>query len=351
MARVVDFFLRVGCLWKRVCLARRSLRSDWSKNDFARSKFFDCRGTSVFGTGTCTSSGIITIKICDIILRPLSLFVRATKRTTGHLVTMVCTCFNGCWDDGSLHDCDTRLRTHQYRLAVIRLARAHRLARRFFSRVAMSAAAARVIAHAACAWGLASAASARAAGPAVRSHPQCATVPTFVSRPRCASLTRAVYRHVEAVGDGRDATSYEVYPVAGDGRCLFRSVAAATAIRADGARLSPTSRPPRRTDSETSPSTNSDDAAPRWSGSSRAISTRTATPCDARSRGAASPRYSCSRTSSSPPSRCSCRARTRNRAVHRRVRRRRVPRRGRRHPFPRRGTLRGVNTVRRIVTR
>ena len=152
---------------------------------------------------------------------------------------MVCTCFNGCWDDGSLHDCDTRLRTHQYRLAVIRLARAHRLARRFFSRVAMSAAAARVIAHAACAWGLASAASARAAGPAVRSHPQCAAVPTFVSRPRCASLTRAVYRHVEAVGDGCDATSYEVYPVAGDGRCLFRSVAAATAIRADGARLSP----------------------------------------------------------------------------------------------------------------
>ena len=164
----------------------------------------------------------------------------------------------------------------------------------------MSAAAARVIAHAACAWGLASAASARAAGPAVRSHPQCATVPTFVSRQRCASLTRAVYRHVEAVGDGCDATSYRVYPVAGDGRCLFRSVAAATAIRADGARLSPDVETAEADRLETSPSTNSDDAAPRWSGSSRAISTRTATPCDARSRGAASPRYSCSRTSSSP---------------------------------------------------
>lgn len=125
------------------------------------------------------------------------------------------------------------------RLAVIHLARAHRLARRSVSRVAMSAAAARVIAHAACVLGLASSASARAAGPAARSHPQCAAVPTaFVSRPRCAS-TRAVYRHVEAVGDGCDATSYEVHPVAGDGRCLFRSVAAATAIRADGARLPP----------------------------------------------------------------------------------------------------------------
>ena len=226
----------MGCLETGLPRAT-SLRSDWSKNDFARSKFFDCRGTSVFGTGTCTSSGIITIKICDIILRPLSLFVRATKRTTGHLVTMVCTCFNGCWDDGSLHDCDTRLRTHQYRLAVIRLARAHRLARRFFSRVAMSAAAARVIAPAACAGGLASAASARAAGPAGRSSVRHGADVRLASR--CASLTRAVYRHVEAVGDGRDATSYEVYPVAGDGRCLFRSVAAATAIRADGARLSP----------------------------------------------------------------------------------------------------------------
>ena len=222
MARVVDFFLRVGCVWKRVCLARRSLRSDWSKNDFARSKFFDCRGTSVFGTGTCTSSGIITIKICDIILRPLSLFVRATKRTTGHLVTMVCTCFNGCWDDGSLHDCDTRLRTHQYRLAGpasrehtasrddslsrrdVRSGRPRHRARRVRVGLGLGRLRARRGTRGALASSVRHGADVR------------------LWRPRCASLTRAVYRHVEAVGDGRDATSYEVYPVAGDGRCLFR---------------------------------------------------------------------------------------------------------------------------------
>ena len=56
-------------------------------------------------------------------------------------------------------------------------------------------------------------------------------------RRRCVGASRAVLRHRSTTaGEGNEGSvsvSYEVHPVAGDGRCLFRSVAAARAVRGD----------------------------------------------------------------------------------------------------------------------
>ena len=56
-------------------------------------------------------------------------------------------------------------------------------------------------------------------------------------RRRCVGASRAVLRHRSTTaGEGNEesvSVSYEVHPVAGDGRCLFRSVAAARAVRGD----------------------------------------------------------------------------------------------------------------------
>jgi len=62
----------------------------------------------------------------------------------------------------------------------------------------------------------------------------CASGLGFIPRPlprRCSTTTRAVRRSAKDEGH-----VYEVHPVAGDGRCLFRSVAIGMALRGSGGR-------------------------------------------------------------------------------------------------------------------
>jgi len=92
----------------------------------------------------------------------------------------------------------------------------------------------RVLARAVCVWSLASARGGHgftAATPSVASA-QCPSrgVPRF--RRSCSAKS--------TVRDAETAAAYEVHPVAGDGRCLFRSVAIALALHRGEPRLSPT---------------------------------------------------------------------------------------------------------------
>lgn len=106
----------------------------------------------------------------------------------------------------------------------------------------MSAAAARVLARAACVWGLTAAAHAASSRGTCRAPP----VGAFAPPPRLrACATRASTRRVESSSSSSSpssaARSFDVHAVAGDGRCLFRSVAASRALRDHGARPDPAS--------------------------------------------------------------------------------------------------------------
>lgn len=101
----------------------------------------------------------------------------------------------------------------------------------------------RVLARAVCAWSLASARGGHgfaAASVPVASKQCAANVGTArLAKSRRACSPRAATVTADGENDEHAGDTYEVHPVAGDGRCLFRSVAVAMALRGDGDRAAP----------------------------------------------------------------------------------------------------------------